>query len=276
MTEEEKQQCLADGFTPEQIRQIEAKRKRDAEDAWHTVEVLAKDIRAEQTKYRNKFADMTNPDVYRAHTNFFVYIANEVILKQQNRKFEIDDNNRDVLRFLLYYFNNCPLAEEVYPNKGYKLYNHIMLTGKSGAGKTMMMQVFSEYLRRTKNPNYFHNISVTELTNHNTICNNINLYTYNEDPNQAFMSKPVNICLNDIGVTNRKFYGIDTTTLIEDFLHARNEIWTQTAVDARKFGHLTTNLSQKQLIAMFSDEFGRLIDRFKTYNIIHLTGDSRR
>jgi DNA-directed RNA polymerase len=82
--------------------------------------------------------------------------------------------------------------------------------------------------------------------------------------------------LNDIGVENRPFYGIDTKTIVNDFLHARNEIWTMTAPDRRKFAHLTTNLDVERLTKEFDDGFGRLADRFKTYNVLYLTGESRR
>ena len=83
---------------------------------------------------------------------------------------------------------------------------------------------------------------------------------------------PVNICLNDIGVQSTKFYGTDTETLTNEFLHARNEIWT----NYHKMAHLTTNLTTEQLKQKYKDGFGRLLDRFKTYNIIPLTGESRR
>ena len=38
----------------------------------------------------------------------------------------------------------------------------------------------------------------------------------------------------------------------------------------------TTNLSIEQLKEKYKDGFGRLIDRFKTYNVIPLGGESRR
>lgn len=271
MTEQESKD-----FTAEQIASVEAKRKRDAEECWVKIEHFANIIQNEQRKQFKRFDDLTNPDVYQTHSRLVVYIANTICLRPQHRKFEVDDSNRDVLRFLLYYFNECPLAETVFPDKHYKLHNNLLIMGNAGTGKTLMMQIFSEYLRITKNPNYFHNVSVTQMTNYFTIHNNIDRYTYNEESSKGFQSNPVNICLNDIGVENRPFYGIDTRTIVEDFLHARNEIWTQTAIDGRKFAHLTTNLTMKQLRESFTDDFGRLLDRFKTYNIIKLTGESRR
>ena len=52
------------------------------------------------------------PEIYLAHSNLLIRIANKV-LAYQHRKFVVDDNNRDILRFMLYYFNDCPLAEVV-------------------------------------------------------------------------------------------------------------------------------------------------------------------
>ena len=263
-------------LTPEQIAEIEAKRKREAQVSWQSIQQIANTILVKQRNAEKQFADLTNHNIYIQHCQLLTYIANTVCLAPQHRKFEIDDNNRDVLRFLLYYFNNCPLAEEVFPNKHYKLHNNLLIMGDVGTGKTMMMQIFSEYLRATKNSNFFENVSVTQMTNYFTMHNNIDRYTYNEENSKGFRPQPVKICLNDIGVENRPFYGIDTRTIVEDFLHARNEIWTMTAIDQRKFAHLTTNLDLKKLKETFSDDFGRLVDRFKTYNIIVLKGESRR
>ncbi|MDE7377511.1 MAG: ATP-binding protein [Paraprevotella sp.] len=190
----------------------------------------------------------------------------------QHREFVIDDNNKDVLRFLLYYFNACPKAEEVFPGRGYKLHKHIMLQGNVGTGKTLLMEIFSEYLRYTNNPNFFYNLSVTQMINYYTLHNNLDRYTFNEEENKGFQCKPVNICLNDIGVQTTTFYGMDTKVLTDEFLHARNEIWSHFHLKA----HVTTNLSIEQLKEKYKDGFGRLIDRFKTYNVIPLGGESRR
>ena len=216
--------------------------------------------------------DLADPDIYRAHAKTLVWIADNIVLAHQRRKFIVDGNNKDILRFLLYYFNGCPLAENVFPGRGYKLHKHILLQGNVGTGKTLLMQVFSEYLRITDNPRFFYNLSVTQMVNYYTLHNNLDRYTFNEEENKGFRCMPVNICLNDIGVQSTKFYGTDTETLTNEFLHARNEIWTQ----YHKMAHLTTNLTNEQLKQKYRDGFGRLLDRFKTYNIIPLTGDSRR
>lgn len=227
---------------------------------------------------RQRFPDLSDPTVFEAHGQLLLHIANNIVLAPQRRPFVVDDDNSLAIRFLLYYFNQCPLAESVFPDRHYKLHKNILLQGGVGVGKTMLMQVFSEYLRLTKNPMFFYNLSVTQMVNHFSMHNNIDLYTYNEDGCTGFRINPMHLCLNDIGVDNRPFYGIDTLTVVNDFLHARNELWTNAAITDRKFAHLTTNLTNDQLREKFSsrDAFNRIIDRFKTYNIIPITGESRR
>ena len=224
----------------------------------------------QQEQVRSK--DLAVDGVFNAHFNTLLWVADNIVLAHQRRKFILDDDNRDVLRFLLYYFNGCPLAEQVFPERGYKLHKHIMLQGAVGTGKTLLMQIFSEYLRITENHRFFHNLSVTQMVNYYTLHNNLDRYTFNEEENRGFQCMPVNICLNDIGVQSTKFFGTDTEMLTNEFLHARNEIWTS----YHKMAHLTTNLTIEQLKKKYKDGFGRLLDRFKTYNIIPLAGTSRR
>ncbi|MCH5234500.1 MAG: AAA family ATPase [Muribaculaceae bacterium] len=260
-------------------REVLHRLKLDANpNPWVTLGKVVLKAEKELFKVDRDSYDLSDENVYKAHVHQFLYIANNIVLRPQRRTFDIDDNNKDVLRFLLYYFNGCPLAEEVFPGRGYKLHKNILLQGPAGVGKTMMMQIFAEYLRRNGNPRQFLNISVTEMVNYYTVFNNIDRYTYNVKDSKSFQGSPVNFCLNDIGVENRPFYGVDTNTIVSDFLHARNEIWTNFSDFDRKFAHLTTNLTIEQLKKKFSlkDEYGRIIDRFKTYNVIPVTGKSRR
>lgn len=224
------------------------------------------------------YPDLTDPAVYEMHYKLLLYIADNIVLRPQRRRFVVDDYNSDIIRFLLYYFNECDLAETVFPDRGYKLHKNILLQGGVGVGKTMLMQIFSEYLKRTKNPRFFYNVSVTQMVNYYSIHNNIDRFLYNEQESKGFQGKPVSICLNDIGVDNRPFYGVDTLTIVNDFLHARNEIWANLSEYNGQFAHLTTNLKTDQLKKKFEqkDEYGRIVDRFKTYNVIPLPGKSRR
>lgn len=248
--------------------------KEKSSSTWLELHDVALKVHHDIEKARLASFDLQDEGVYNAHANLLLYIANNIVLARQRRQFVIDNNNRSVIRFLLYYFNGCPLAEEVFPGRGYKLHKNIMLQGGVGVGKTMLMQVFSEYLMRIRSPRFFYNLSVTQMVNYYTLHNNLDRFTFNEEENRGFQCTPVNICLNDIGIQDKTFFGMDTGLLTDEFLHARNEIWTQYG----KCAHLTTNLDDKALRKRFerNDGFGRLVDRFKTYNIIPMGGVSRR
>lgn len=248
--------------------------KEKSSSTWLELHDVALKVHHDIEKARLASFDLQDEGIYKAHANLLLYIANNIVLARQRRQFVIDDNNRSVIRFLLYYFNGCSLAEEVFPGRGYKLHKNVMLQGGVGVGKTLLMQIFSEYLMRIRSPRFFYNLSVTQMVNYYTLHNNLDRFTFNEEENRGFQCTPVNICLNDIGIQDKTFFGMDTGLLTDEFLHARNEIWTQYG----KCAHLTTNLDDKALRKRFerNDGFGRLIDRFKTYNIIPMGGVSRR
>lgn len=256
------------------VLQVMQKRSREASyDEMITIESKLKESQKERINALMAYPNLADPDVFRRHANLFIRIANEVVLLTQHRRFVIDDYNCNVIRFLLYYFNNCALAEDVFPGRGYKLHKNIMLKGGLGVGKSLMMQCFSEYLRQIGSPRFFLNYSVTQMVNYYTLHNSINAYIFNED--SRGVPHPVNICLNDIGLDDDKvFFGTRTAMLTDEFLYARNDIWS--AYD--KFGHVTTNLDEEKLIKRFNskDSYGRIVDRFKTYNVIELLGESRR
>jgi len=233
------------------------------------VKRLVDEGKDEEHKYQ--YPDLTQKEVFDWHARYLLNCAKSILVKQ-GRTFLLDDDNRPVLRFLLYYFNNCPLALDVFPDKHYTLHRNIMLCGNVGAGKTLIMDIFSLYLQKTRNPMFFHNVSVTQMLNYYKLNSHLDKYTYNEQNTTAFNGQPVNLCLNDVGLQTQKYYGNDMQLLIDEFFHARNEIWTLQG----KYAHITTNLDVAQIKTTFQDEFGRLVDRFKTYNVIHLKGDSKR
>lgn len=250
--------------------QQQPKKRKDTMEQMEFNNILQRIARTQQAQ-KQAFEDLADEELFKQHAYITVRIAN-MLLAPQRKTFVLDEHNKQAMRFLLYYFNECPLCEQVYPNKHYKLHNHILLCGKAGTGKTLMMQIFAEYLKYTNNPHAFYNLSVTQMVNYYTLHNNLDRYTYNEESSRGFNPQPVNICLNDIGVETKTYFGMDTKLLTNEFLHARNEIWTAYG----KHGHVTTNLDVKMLKEEFADGFGRLIDRFKTYNVITLGGESRR
>lgn len=269
---------MPQGISEEAVRQVMEKRRRDAIEAERCrLDKCLVQVENDAAKITKQFPDLTIQEVLTMHYITLKDIAENIVLAPQRRRFVVDDYNKNIILFLLYYFNNCPLAEKVFPDKHYKLAKPLLLRGEKGVGKTFLMQLFSEYLRRTENPNFFFNVSVTEMVNYYTINNNLNRYTYNDrsgikEDNTFDGCRPSNVCLNDVGLQTQTFFGQNTKQLVSEFLHARYEIWTQWD----KRGHLTTNLTTADLAREFSDAYGRTVDRFKSYNIIEITGNSRR
>lgn len=266
------------GLPPEALAKVNEKRRLDAlRDEKLKIDKALDQVCVDMRRAALSFPDLTDPDIFKFHWDFLWRVAEDIVLAPQRRKFVVDDNNKKIIIFLLYYFNNCSLAEQVFPDKRYKLAKPLLIRGDKGVGKTFLMQLFSEYLRRTKNPNFFFNVSVTEMVNYYTINNNLNRYTYNDrsgtkEDNTFDGCRPSNVCLNDVGLQTQSFFGQDGKKLVAEFLHARYEIWTQWNIR----GHLTTNLTVQKLAQEFADAYGRTVDRFKSYNIIELTGTSRR
>ena len=215
--------------------------------------------------------DLSDAEQWKIHSQLLKSIADDYMLREFSN-FQIDEHNIKVIRFLLYYFNGCELAEKVFPEENYKIWKNILLIGEPGTGKTMLMQIFSDYLKATDNENYFHNISLTQLMNYYKINGHIDRYTFNElaDP-KSFDGSPFNVCLNDIGLAteNQKSFGTQLETIIDEFLFARYEIYQQ----HNKRYHFTSNMNVKE----FKNRFEiRLADRFKSFNVIELRGGSRR
>ncbi len=221
--------------------------------------------------YHRKEVNLQDPEIYTAHTRLVMACANS-LLSRKNSRFVIDDHNRAVLRFLLYYFNGSDLALSVFPDSHYDLNKNILLVGNAGVGKTLLMEVFSLYLQKTNNPRAYRTASQTQLLNYYKQHNHVDYYTYNTEQGHYFEGHPFSLCLNDLGLRTQQFYGNDTAEVIEEFLFARNEIWEQRGCAT----HITTNLDKQEIERLFHDDHNRLTDRFKMFNVLPLEGDSRR
>ena len=110
------------------------------------------------------------------------------------------------------------------------------------------------------------------MMNYYKIHGHIDRFTYNEEAGKGSIEgNPFDICLNDIGLEteNQKSYGTSLNSVIDEFLYARYEIYQS----HQKKYHITSNLS----VTDFKNRFGtRLVDRFKSFNVIILNGESRR
>lgn len=214
-------------------------------------------------------ADFTTEN-YNAHA-YAIKEIGDALLAKDGKEFIVDENNRHVMKFLLLYFNGSRECENVFPGKGHSLNKNILLMGPPGTGKTLIMQVFSEYLKRSQNDLFFKNIGATELLNYQKVNGHINLFTYNAQNKATFEGSPVHLCLNDIGISteNQKSFGTDLGVIIDEFLYARYEIWTNKS----KRYHITTNMGSKDFKNAYD---ARLVDRMKAFNELVLVGKSRR
>ena len=213
--------------------------------------------------------DLLTPSEYEKHLAFIKNIG-DAILSREGRRFIIDERNADVIRFLLLYFNDCRECEEVFPSMNHSLGKNLLIVGEAGTGKTVLMEIFAEYLRRFKSRHQFENTSMTRLINYYKINSHINWFTFNENKENG-KCEPVALCLNDIGleVESQKSYGTDIRDVVDEFLYARYEVYQQWYIRT----HLTSNYDVEDFKQRFNY---RINDRFKSYNLVPLTGRSRR
>lgn len=200
-------------------------------------------------------------------------IAHEM-LKDENKEFIIRKEQKKIWQFMLLYFIGDIGCESIFPDKNYKLSKNIMLIGDVGVGKTFMMDIFCAFTKQI-GLNRFISTSIPEMINHYKVHNNLDKYTYNITGDTFFdpkykktLSRPNSICINDLGLTTHLHFGTDTKIFIEDLLLARYEIYQKSIKT-----HITTNRSVDELCTLFEK---RITDRFKSYNVIIMEGESFR
>lgn len=195
----------------------------------------------------------------------------DVRLASEGKRFIIDEGNAEVIRFMLLYFNDHRECEQVFPDMNHSLEKNLLVVGEAGTGKSMLMEVFSDYLHYTKNRLSYKCTSMVRLMNYYKVNGHINKFTFNENKDEHNKAEPVALCLNDIGleVESQKSYGTDMRDVVDEFLYARYEIYQQ--------WYLRTHLTSNYDVEDFKRRFNyRINDRFKSYNLIPLTGKSRR
>ena len=103
------------------------------------LEAIAQRVLRDAYKAQRQSRQLDDEAEFQKHSQLIVMIANK-LLAPQNRQFIIDENNKKVLRFMLYYFNGSKLAETVFPEAKYKLHKSLLIMGGVGTGKTLLMQ----------------------------------------------------------------------------------------------------------------------------------------
>lgn len=213
--------------------------------------------------------DMLDPVEYNRHLCLIRNIG-DTVLSREGRRFIIDGGNAAVIRFLLLYFNDHRECEAVFPDMHHVLEKNLIIVGEAGTGKTILMEIFSRYLQVTGNRHYFQNTSMTRLMNYYKVHSHINAFTFNESKETGKVS-PYALCLNDIGleVESQKSFGTDIRDVVDEFVYARYEIYQQWNIRT----HFTSNYDVEDFKKRFNY---RINDRFKSYNLVPLTGSSRR
>lgn len=256
------------GLSDEQLAYLKAekeeKKKLKDEEVRQVVRMMLQKIIPRVSKF-----NLLDPEEYNRHL-YIIKNIGDALLSREGKRFVIDEANANVIRFLLLYFNDHKECENVFPDFHHVLEKNLLIVGEAGTGKTMLMEIFSQYLQLTKNRLFFHCTSMTRLVNYYKIYSHINKFTFNENKENG-KCEPVSLCLNDIGleVESQKSYGTDIRDVVDEFLYARYEVYQQLYIRT----HLTSNYDVEDFKKRFNY---RINDRFKSYNLIPLTGNSRR
>lgn len=173
--------------------------------------------------------------------------------KFEDGVFIVDDRNKKLIQALLNYF--LGIEDSLSLKKG------LFLTGSTGVGKTLILEIFQQFAKCNGVLHSFKKYSAADIYN-----------DYKETGNAYlnFLSKQ-NILIDDLGAEPPVFkeYGNDVKPLL-DLLELRHR---QSLINPKLRTFITSNLSADEI----GERYGqRVKDRFKNFNIINLTGDSRR
>jgi len=178
------------------------------------------------------------------------------------------DEIKEVHAKLLMYFLGIP--GELSLNKG------VALVGVYGVGKSIIFNIWHEYLRKLHpfNQNLFIISSVEDINSDiakDGFLDRKYCYNVKFNCNGVTIKDPRHLLINEFGHRyEMKSYGTDINELFESFLMKRYDIFQQN----KKVTHITTNYGTNDLKKNFSE---KLIDRFKEmFNIIELKGESFR
>ncbi len=198
----------------------------------------------------------------------------KVVKEIAGEDYVIDENNKRILKLLLYYFNGSPEFENLFDEENYSLKKGLMLVGKIGNGKTSLMKIYNCYCEHANLPEMkFKIVDVRDVTSYFQRNGNIDKYTFNYSLD-VYKNEKQNIkhfCFDDIGteLNSVKYFGTDSDPISELFLD-RYRIF----ISHRKLTHITTNLGIPAIIERYGE---RISDRMKEmFNVIHVSGDSRR
>ena len=210
-------------------------------------------VTREKEKMRNRRLPL--PLAYSDFRDLFVLFGNSCLFKRnQNRNFIIDDNNESVIEQLYYFITNNPSFSG-------DLSRGIMLQGKYGCGKTVILETYS----------MLHNHIVIKYSLRQPLFLFIKSLDLQEQiinkSMKAFVQRP--LIIDEFGRESKTVQDFGNILRpISELLSIRGDMGTLT--------HGTTNFT---LETLSSAEFygGMIGDRLKMmFNFIPLSGESRR
>lgn len=191
--------------------------------------------------------------------------SHQFFIERFDSKFEIDEENKHIIRELSKYFSNDPDF-----NKGsYSLKKGIMLMGNVGTGKSWLMSFFQKNKKRC-----FTIKSCNDISDDYLVYKEETEKIYStpiekplHDP-AVFFQKHIGYCFDDLGTEQSKNSFGNKKDVMADILFA---IYNKK--DFEKF-HITTNLNEKDLQERYGS---RLYSRFnEMFNVFVYNGKDRR
>ncbi|WP_373941015.1 hypothetical protein OEG92_14375 [Polaribacter sejongensis] len=197
----------------------------------------------------------------------FISKANELLMKREERCFELDEKNQFALDFFVSYFSNI----EVFRKLGGKPYKGLFLYGKCGASKSLFFETLEEVYKKYPKPliriKTIHTIELTsnvlnELSRPNQLASNdISIYEKNATGSIHFEELGAERKLNHFG---------NSINVMSDIIQLRYA----TSRRAKCLTFITSNLSLNDIRKQYGE---RVYDRmFEMFNFIEIPGDTRR
>lgn len=198
-------------------------------------------------------SDMTPEKEYHLKTKFL-----QVAHACTHGVFSVNGRNQKLVGNLFNYFLGLP--GELDTRKG------LWLEGPVGTGKSMLMYVFSEFMKSLRQG--FQVYICSTITTEYALTGNLDRYTQNEG---GYISGPVPMCFDELGrePVPSNYFG-QKLNVMQHILHVRYTYWQATGLKT----YVTTNCDAMKIEELYDDY---IRDRRKEmFNIIPVTGESRR
>ncbi|PNW27233.1 P-loop NTPase family protein [Formosa algae] len=198
---------------------------------------------------------------------FFIQTANELLMKRENRKFEIDENNQYALDFFTSYFSDNNKLEKL----GGKPHKGIFLYGNYGTGKSLFFETLEKVYELYKNPKYrvktIHTIELVDMARRE-FANSHQLAPNDKSIIENYSRG--SILFEDLDAESK----INHFGNIKDIMSELIQLRYFNSRRAKCITHITSNLTLEEVKARYGE---RVSDRcYEMFNFINLSGDSRR